>query len=163
MYKPNSLRQHLIGAIAELKRDPDKLLIFADDGNMIARAVGSFSFEYAYKLDIIITDYAGDADTIMVPLLAWITVHQKDLIGNPDKRKTGIRFQVDFNNLTTIDLNVSIDLTEIVAVKESDAGRLDVAHKGEPQLEPVDVDKVWTLYDGVKQLAQWRTPAPDPT
>ena len=36
MYKPNSLRQHLAAAIPELQRDPDRLLVFADEGNVVA-------------------------------------------------------------------------------------------------------------------------------
>src|SRR5450830_1973502 len=100
MYKPNSLRKHLLSAIEDLQRNPDKLLVFADEGNVIARATGSLSFEYAYKLNLIITEYPGNADAVMIPLLAWVGIHQIDLIGNDDKRKTGIRFQVDFNSRT---------------------------------------------------------------
>ena len=36
MYKPNSLRQHLAAAIPDLQRDPDRLLVFADEGNVVA-------------------------------------------------------------------------------------------------------------------------------
>ena len=36
MYKPNSLRKHLTAANPDLKRDPDKLLVFADEGRLIA-------------------------------------------------------------------------------------------------------------------------------
>lgn len=61
----------------------------------MAAGTGSLSFEYRYKLNVIITDYIGDPDAIMVPLLAWITVHQHELLGNPDMRKTGIGFEVD--------------------------------------------------------------------
>jgi hypothetical protein len=162
MYKPNSLQQHLLGAIEDLKKNPEKLLIFADEGNAIARAIGTLSFEYSYKLNLIITDYPGKADAIMIPLLAWVAIHQVDLIGNDEKRKTGIRFQVDFNSKDSIDLDITLDLTEIVVVAEGDSGRLDVRHKGEPQLEPVDTATIWTLFAGQKKLAQWRNPAPDP-
>ena len=43
--KPNSLRQHLAAAIPDLQRDPDRLLVFADEGNVVANATASLSFE----------------------------------------------------------------------------------------------------------------------
>jgi len=70
MYKPNSLRQHLAAAIPDLQRDPDRLLVFADEGNVVASATASLSFEYRFKLNLIVTDDAGDADAIMVALIA---------------------------------------------------------------------------------------------
>lgn len=166
MYKPNSLRAHLMDAIEDLKRNPDKLLIFADEGNVIGRNRKTLSFEYAYKLTIIVTDYGGDADAIIVPLMAWVAVHQIDLIEHDERRKTGIRLQIDFNNIKTIDMEISLDLTEIVTVKEEEPGQLDVQHRGEPQMDDgtglPDPEKVWTLRAGGKQLAQWKTPSPNP-
>jgi hypothetical protein len=166
MYKPNSLRAHLMGAIEELKRNPDKLLIFADEGNVVSRHCRTLSFEYAYKLSVIITDYAGAADAIIVPLLAWVAVHQVDLMEHDEKRKNGIRLQIDFNNISTIDLEVSLDLTEKVIVTEQEPGQLDAQHKGEPQIDDGafvgDSDKIWTLRTGSQILAQWKTPSPAP-
>jgi hypothetical protein len=108
MYKPKILRAHLKAAIADLTQNPDKLLVFADEGNTVATGTGSLSFEYRYKLNIIITDYIGDADAIMVALLVWVEVHQRDLLDNADFRKTGIGFDVDFNNHQTIDLSIKL-------------------------------------------------------
>jgi hypothetical protein len=159
MYKPKSLRAHLKAAIADLTRNPDKLLIFADEGNTVATGTNSLSFEYRYKLDIIITDYSGDADAIMVALLAWVTIHQRDLLDNAELRKTGIGFNVDFNNHETIDLSIKLALTERVVVKETGAGRLDVRHLAEPQLTPVYSDEFWQAYTDGLLLAEWHTPA----
>lgn len=98
IYKPNSLRQHLAAAIPDLQRDPDRLLVFADEGNVVANAIASLSFDYRFKLNLIMTDYAGDADAIMVALLAWLKVDQLDLLANEEGRKHGIAFEVNFNN-----------------------------------------------------------------
>jgi hypothetical protein len=159
MYKPKSLRAHLKAAIADLTRNPDKLLIFADEGNTVATGTNSLSFEYRYKLDIIITDYSGDADAVMVALLAWVQVHQRDLLDNAELRKTGIGFNVDFNNHETIDLSIKLALAERVIVKEAGVGRLDVRHLAEPQLTPAYADAFWQAYAGDALIAEWHTPA----
>lgn len=161
MYKPNSLRQHLTDANPDLKQNPDKLIVFADEGHIVATGTGSLSFEYQYKLNVMIIDYAGNEDAIMVPMLAWIATHQIDLLGNPEKRRTGISFEVDFNNHETIDLSIKLDLTERVIVKPADAGRLDIKHLPEPQPTPDYQHPYWTLYDGDNLIAEWETPAPE--
>ena len=158
MYKPNSLRQHLAAAIPDLQRDPDRLLVFADEGNVVANATASLSFEYRFKLNLIVTDYAGDADAIMVALIAWLKVHQLDLLANEERRKHGIAFEVDFNNHETVDISIKLDLTERVAVKRGEAGRLDIQHLPEIQSTPAYDDAFWTLYAGDTLLAEWQTP-----
>ena len=158
MYKPNSLRQHLAAAIPELQRDPDRLLVFADEGNVVANATASLSFEYRFKLNLIVTDYAGDADAIMVALIAWLKVNQLDLLANEERRKHGIAFEVDFNNHETVDISIKLDLTERVAVKRGDAGRLDIRHLTEVQATPAYADEFWKLYSGDTLLAEWQTP-----
>ncbi|WP_211474670.1 phage tail protein [Collimonas humicola] len=159
MYKPKSLRAHLTAVSAELRQNPEKLLIFADGGNTVATGTTSLSFEYRYKLNIIITDYSGSEDALMVPLLAWVQVHQRDLLDNADLRKTGIGFNVDFNNAESIDLEITLALTERVIVKQAGAGRLEVIHLAEPQATPVYTDKFWQAYAGDALLAEWHTPA----
>jgi hypothetical protein len=149
----------LKAAIADLTQNPDKLLVFADEGNTVATGTGSLSFEYRYKLNIIITDYCGDADAVMVALLAWVEVHQRDLLDNADLRKTGIGFDVDFNNHQTIDLSIKLALTERVVVKRGSGGRLDVQHPAEPQLTAVYSDQFWQAYAGDSLIAEWHTPA----
>lgn len=155
MYKPNSLRQHLTTANPDLRRDPDKLLVFADEGRLICTGTASRSFEYAYKLNVIITDFGGDEDAIMVPLLDWIATHQPDILGNEEKRQRGIRFIVDFNNHDSVDISLEIELTERVIVK-AQQGRLDIKHVGEPVLAPDYAHPHWALYKGETLLAEWQ-------
>jgi hypothetical protein len=159
MYKPKSLRAHLTAVSPELRQNPDKLLVFADSGNTVATGTNSLSFEYRYKLNLIITDYSGEADAIMVPLLAWVALHQRDLLDNAELRKTGIGFDVDFNNHESIDIAITLALTERVVVKQAGAGRLEVRHLAEPQLNPVYADEFWKAYAGDTLLAEWHTPA----
>lgn len=158
MYKPHSLRAHLTAANPDLRKNPDKMLIFADAGQVVASGTASLSFEYRYQLNIIITDYAGEADALMVPMLAWLQVHQSDLLNHPEDRKTGWRFEVDFNNHKTIDLSITVQLTERVRVARAVNGKLDITHPPEPQPTPDYAADFWTLYAGDKLLAEWHTP-----
>jgi len=159
MYKPDRLRAHLTAVSAELRQNPDKLLIFAEGGNTVAIGTASLSFKYRYKLNIIITDYSGSEDALMVPLLAWVQVHQRDLLDHPELRKTGIGFEVDYNNHTSMDLAITLALTERVVVKQAGAGRLEVLHLAEPQPTPAYSDEFWQAYAGDSLLAEWHTPS----
>jgi hypothetical protein len=154
MYKPNSLRQHLSAASPDLRRDPDKLLVFADEGRLIATGTAARSFEYAYKLNVIITDYGGNEDALMVPLLDWIAHHQPDLLNHPDKRERGIRFLVDFNNHNSVDISLEIELTERVIVRQ-DNSKLNIQHASEPLPAPDYSAPYWQLYKGDTLLAEW--------
>ncbi|WAW09810.1 phage tail protein [Oxalobacter vibrioformis] len=94
----------------------------------------------------------------MVPLLSWLYVHQIELLSNPDRRKTGIRFEADFNN-RTMDISIELDLTEKVIVREDEKGKLSARHQQEPQFTPDYTDKFWQLYKGDDLLAEWYTDA----
>lgn len=37
MKKPDSLKRHMINAVTELQRDPDRMLIFTDKGMFVVR------------------------------------------------------------------------------------------------------------------------------
>jgi len=154
MYKPDSLRKHLTAANPELKRDPDKLLVFIDEGRLLASGTGSLSFEYAYKLNVIIIDFGGDEDALMVPLLEWVQHHQPDLLNHPDQRQHGIRFIVDINNHNSADISLEIELTERVIVKREDR-KLRIQHAGEPVQAPDYSAPYWQLYKGNILLAEW--------
>jgi hypothetical protein len=74
MKKPDSLRSHILAAVKELQRDPERMLIFTDKGNVRCTGVSGLSFEYVYDLNFILTEYAGDLDAVMIPLLDWVRV-----------------------------------------------------------------------------------------
>ncbi|PHV25244.1 hypothetical protein CSQ93_24950 [Janthinobacterium sp. BJB426] len=98
----------------------------------------------------------------VMALIAWLKVHQLDLMTNEETRKHGIAFEVDFNNHETVDISIKLDLTERVTVKTGEAGRLDIQHLAEIQHMPAYADEFWKLYDGDTLLAEWRTPEATP-
>ena len=155
MYKADSLRKHLSAANRILKRNPEMLHIFVDEGNIVATGTGSLSHEYQYRLNIHIEDYAGPLEAITVPILAWIQIHQSELLNNPEKRKTGISFDVDFNNNETIDILGRLTLTEKSIVTKDGKGRINVKHQEEPLPTPPYENEFWKLYEGDNLIAEW--------
>lgn len=158
MLKPGSLRAHLTAALPELARDPERLVVLARAGRIITTGTAALSFEYAYTLQMIVLDYAGHADAVMVPLLAWLKRHQPELMDNPDTRDKAIRFEVEYLTPQTIDLSIEVDITERVLVRPRDRapGGLNVIHVPEPP-HPGNIEQHehWTLWLKDELLAEW--------
>lgn len=134
MIKPQALRQHLVTAVPALDKDPERLLIFVDGGGIAASYGAGLSFEYRYTLHLVVTDYAGSPESIMVPLLQWLTRHQPELLSNPTKRDD-LRFEVDVLAGDLVDLSIKLPLTERVVIKRDDDGSLQLTHAAEPPTE----------------------------
>lgn len=158
MYKPASLRTFLTAANAELARDPDRLLVFIDEGSLRATYAPGLSFEYGYTLNLVFTDYAGHPDAIMVPLLIWLRQHQPELLANPDNRDK-LQFEADILANDAVDLSIKIPLTERVGVHPRNPGPgHDIEHYPEPQLEANLQAQHWQLYLGGELIAEWDVP-----
>lgn len=133
MRKATELRAYITEANPYLRRDPEKLHVFIDAGAVAAIATASLSHEYAYTLNLVIEDFAGDPASIMVPILAWLRVHQPDVLENPEKRKQAIAFEVEIITSNTFDLSIKLQLTERVLARVDDAGeRVNVTNAPEP-------------------------------
>jgi hypothetical protein len=132
MNKANSLRTALTAAVPSLATDPDKLLVFIDAGNIIATGAASGSFDYAYTLNVMLLDFAGDADIVFAALVAWISRNESDLLTNDDLRKSGITFEADQLTQTTVDLSIKIKLTESVVIGVDEQGAQTITHVDEP-------------------------------
>ena len=145
MNKPSALRAHLLAAVPELHKNPDRLLVFIDNGSIRSTAAPGLSFEYSYTLNVILTDYAGHPDAVAIPLLAWLLVNQPELLTNLEKGKTAIAFEADVLDNSKVDLSLKLPLTERVIVKKQEDGSLQVSHPDEPQL----FEETFTL-DGLR-------------
>lgn len=157
MKKPDSLRSHILAAVKELQRDPERMLIFTDKGNVRCTGASGLSFEYVYDLNFILTEYAGELDAVMIPLLDWVRVNQSELIMNLDKSKEAFKFETVILNNNTVDLSLTFPLTERVIVKRKDDGTLDVTFPEEPQYEEVLDPRPMQLIDRKtgEVLAAW--------
>lgn len=160
MNKPGSLRRHLLEHIGELSHDPDRLLIFIENGKIRCTAAAGLSFEYEYSLQMIITDFAGHPDSVMIPLLGWLRTNQHELLANFDKNKDGIQFDAEIMANDLVDLSITLPLSERVIVKLQPDGALDVKHPDEPQLtEHLPQQRYDLVIDG-ESIAGWTSGAP---
>lgn len=135
MKKPNSLRAALTAAVPSLATDPDRLLVFADDGAAIAVPGRSLSFEYRYTVHAILLDFAGDPNLVFAAVMEWVKTNQRDLIENRDRHKDGITFEVDLLNHSTCDLSIKLKLSESIVARRDDSGQLVAEAKPEPRGE----------------------------
>ncbi len=161
MYKPASLRQHLTAAVPELARDPDKLSLLVKSGRVACAGAASLSFEYRYGLQLVVLDYAGSADAIVLPILVWMRTHQPEYFDNPQQRDADFHFEAEYNNASTIDLLIELQLTERVRVQPVGAdatapGRFQIDHLGEP-LHPgkIEAAEHWSFWIKDDLLAEW--------
>ena len=154
MNKPASLRAALSACVPSLKKHPERLHVFIDEGSVASTMGGeSLSFEYRYTCNIIVTDYAGHSDALIVPVLAWLRENQPELLLNRERMADGFRFEADILNNGSCDLSIKLVLTERVGVKEL-GGRVEATHYGEPALDPhAGID--WALFIQGRPADEW--------
>jgi len=157
MNKPENLRAHLLATVAELKHNPDRLLIFIDNGKIRCTAAHSLSFEYSFNLQVILTDFAGHPDSVMLPLLGWLSVHQSELLENLSKASDGIQFEADILDNSKVDMSLTLPLTERVVVGKDDQGNTTIRHPGEPQRTAHFFDQNW-VSDAQGTSSEWVLP-----
>lgn len=131
MRKADSLRAWLTAYLPELKTHPDRLQIYVDGGAPRTRQSATLSFSYAYTLKVGIWEFAGNADRIMVPILAWIEKEQPQLLRRPDN--VPFTFEAELLDTEVSDIEISIDLTEnVLVLPRADGSGYDIEHPPEP-------------------------------
>ncbi|ANR79973.1 phage tail protein [Kosakonia sacchari] len=153
MLKPDSLRKTLINAAPVLATNPDMLRLYVDSGNIAATLATSLSFEKQYTLNVVVTDFTGDFDLILVPVLAWLREHQPDILSTDTGRKKGFVFEADINNDSSFDISISLLLTERTLVEEVGAA-LHVRCIPEPP-PPGPVTRPDKFYINGELVSQW--------
>lgn len=161
MNKPSSLKQHLIAAVPELRGNPEKVLVFIDQGRIRSTTAPGLSFEYGYTLNLIICDFAGHPDAVAVPLLAWMKTNQPDLMENLEKAKDAIQFEADILADDLVDLSITLPLTERVIVKRQEGAAHSIEHATEPQLTEQLPATHFKMYADGQLLAEWTSAEPD--
>ncbi|WP_433647171.1 phage tail protein [Kosakonia pseudosacchari] len=153
MLKPDSLRKALTNAAPVLAANPDMLRLYVDSGNIAATLATSLSFEKQYTLNVVVTDFTGDFDLILVPVLAWLREHQPDILSTDTGRKKGFIFEADINNDSSFDISISLLLTERTLVDEVGA-TLHVRCIPEPP-PPEPVTRPVEMYINGELASKW--------
>lgn len=152
MKKPADLRAHLTNWVPDLAANEDKLLLLIEKGAVATKLGAGLGFEYRYTLQVIITDFAEPADVLVVPLLLWLQVNQPDLLMDTVRRDKALAFEAEISNHDTIDIAITIDLSERVLVKPILSGGYQCEHLGEPQLPDESGPPLWQIYLGGEPL-----------
>lgn len=145
MKKPTELRAHLTQWVPDLDANPDKLHIFIERGAIATKLGAGLGYQYAYSVQIIITDFAEPADVLMVPLLVWLQTNQPDLLQDTVRRDKAIAFEAEIIDHDKIDIAITLDLTERVLVTAV-LGGYQCTHLGEPQLPDETGPHPWQAY-----------------
>lgn len=158
MKKLQSLRKHLINRIPDLKKNPERLLTFVEEGAIEFRRGQHLSRQYRFPVRLILTDHSGELDTVIIPLLQWLSHYQPDI--DPQE---AVRFQAELLHHQPWDLAIEVTLTErVVATVDCELGIINTDHRL-PEF-PIDSCPVsdWELYlsdpdapDGYRLIAQW--------
>lgn len=150
MNKLPSLRSHILALPTELKIEPDDLTVFADDGQIESARDGTNQhFEFKYRANVIITNYSGQFDQLTYWVLQWLATNQ------PNHQETPMDFEADILNDDSVDLSLTINLTETIKVESTEDG-IKLNHVDDPSHLPVLLNAVnWTLLANDDPVADW--------
>ena len=153
MHKLKSLRQALIDAIPQLKANPERLQMSVGGGNIDTRQASSISFEKRYALNVKVSGFTGDSEGFFVPVLAWLRENQPDIFTLDEGRKNGYTFAIVLNDDDTMNITISVQLTERILVS-LEQGALHATYSPEPPL-PEPVTRPKALYLNGELVSQW--------
>ncbi|BBJ61543.1 phage tail protein [Enterobacter asburiae] len=153
MHKLKSLRQALIDAIPQLNANPERLQMSVGGGNIDARQASSLSFEKRYALNVKVSGFTGDSEGFFVQVLAWLRENQPDIFTLDEGRKNGYTFAIVLNDDDTMNITISVQLTERILVSQ-EQGALHATYSPEPPL-PEPVTRPKALYVNGELVSQW--------
>jgi len=139
MNKAQKLLDHILSSPLKIQRD-DVMLMISGGKAMSYVSSANSNFRMQYQADLIITDYAGNADALLFIVLQWLAVNQ------PDHKEDAFSFQADIINHHSVDIVIKINLDELVVVTVTPAG-ISLTHPQDPSLEPCWLNgPAWILY-----------------
>lgn len=151
MQKPALLRDHLTTRLPELARDPERLKIWVDRGDVRSTMTASRSFAYRYTLNLLLVDWGAHPSVIMILVLEWLRRQQPDLVAS--NQSSGFAFEADIIDKDIVDIQLSMNLTETVRVTMREDGGFDMEHVIEP--EPLFPDDATIVEAGAPLTELW--------
>lgn len=132
MQKIKSLRAAIESAIPDLLRNPDRLVVFAEQGRIACTSRTSLSFEYRYQVELLFTNFSGHVDCAIVAVMAWVQDNEPLIFDRWREDGESITFEAELLSEKEVDLAIRIPLTERVKVTRQPDGQIDIQHLGEP-------------------------------
>ena len=158
MIKADALKAWILQCNPDrLAERPDSLTLFVEKGGMAIRGGLQGGFEYRYRLQLLITDFGGDYDQVLVPVLAWVATHQPELLAGYATNSHAVDFSAEQLGDGKVDLLVELDLTEAVRLVPRAGGGFDVTHLPE-ELDCGCGPTHWQLFLRDVLIAEWDEP-----
>lgn len=132
MEKIKSLRAAIEAAIPDIRRNPERLVVFAEQGRIACTSRTSLSFEYRYQVELLFTNLSTHMDCAIVAVMAWVQNHEPLIFDRWRQDSESITFEAELLSETEVDLAIRMPLTERVKVTHQPDGRIDIQHLGEP-------------------------------
>lgn len=137
MKKPETLRAAIAATVPDFAENPERLIMWIDQGAAQSPMTAAFHFAYSYRLNILITGYAGQQPPIAIAILYWLRINQPDLL---QPGKDAFSFEADFLDNRSVDLQIQLNLTEQVRAVRREDGGFDMEFLAEP--DPLFADDV---------------------
>ncbi len=78
-----------------------------DNGSIASTLATSLSFEKRYTLNVIVTDFTGDFDLLIVPVLAWLRENQPDIMTTDEGQKKRVSRFMQTSTMTAALISAS--------------------------------------------------------
>jgi hypothetical protein len=154
LHKPASLRALLLAKVPAIRDNPEILSMFVDKGRVLARATGNLSFQYRYTLNLVVQDYAGEIDHLILPLLLWISREEPELLERAPQEP--IRYESEILDGDSADVSIYLELSErVLAVWDQAQGKYVVTHLNDANPAPA--------FDAESATLQHPAISPDPS
>ena len=163
MQKAQLLRTHLRTHIPFLSANPDRLVMYVEQAQIIPNYINTLSYEYRYTLTVGIEAFTGSPDAVNAAIIEFMQTHQRDLLQNRDLADTAIKMNAEILDAQNYDLMFEIHLRELVTVKLNPDGagqnRYDIEHNP----APIDIDSRPARWAGVDDVVTGLTWSPEAT
>lgn len=137
MNKAKLLRTALTSALPELRKDPDRLKLWVENGSARSRQTATLGFAFQYRLNVLIAEASTDIALIALALFRWIRVQQPSLLAVGSE---GISFDADILDNGTADILFQLELVENISVSPKDSGGFTLDYLTEP--DPLMMDEL---------------------
>ncbi|EPQ5849843.1 TPA: phage tail protein [Klebsiella variicola] len=130
MKKAELMRDALTRNNTWCKANPELFIVWVEKGHIQIEATGEASFMYHYTIQVLVVDFPGQIDDLMLPLLAWAWQQQPDLLLNPDNNRK-VEFDADIINDDVADILFKVPAWERVMVTKDAFGKPKAEHLAE--------------------------------
>lgn len=111
MKKPGLLRAAIAALLPDMARDPDRLAMWVERGNVRATGNAQRGFSWEYDLIVVAENYTADPAQLFFVVVDWLRVQQPDLL---QANSPGFPFEVDVIDARTVDVRMTLPLREVV-------------------------------------------------